>query len=70
MYMEQYAYTPNNIELNKEIGNYLAITVKPQLALPFLQKVVAFSHKEDDIEEAATLIDRINKGEKILPEGA
>jgi hypothetical protein len=68
MYMEQYAYTPNNIELNKEIGNYLARTGKPRLALPFLQKVVAFSHDEDDIEEAARLIDRINKGEKILPE--
>ncbi len=69
MYMEQYAYTPNNIELNKEIGDYLAITAKPQLALPFLQKVVAFSHEEEDVKEAATLIDRINRGEKILPEG-
>ena len=68
MYMEQYAYTPNKIELNKEIGNYLARTSKPQLALPFLQKVVAFSHNEDDIAEVATLIERINKGEKIPPE--
>lgn len=69
MYMEQYAYTPNDIELNKEIGNYLAKTAKPRLALPFLQKVVAFSHNEDDIEDAAKLIDRVNRGEKILSEG-
>ena len=68
MYMEQYAYTPNNIELNKEIGNYLARTSKPKLALPFLKKVVDFSHVEDDVEEIAKLIDSINKGEKILPE--
>ena len=70
MYMEQYAYTPNYIGLNNAIGKYLARLSKPELALPFLRKVVSFSHNEETIEQAANLIAKIEAGPKSAPAGA
>lgn len=39
--------------------NFLAQTSSSKLALPFLSKVIAFSHDDDLKEEAGTLIESI-----------
>jgi len=59
MMMEIYRETPSRIDLNMSIGSYLADSSTPKLALPFLEKVIAFSHDDDLKEKAGEVIERI-----------
>ncbi len=59
MMMEMYQATPSRVELNLSIGVHLARTDSPRLAVPFLEKVVAFSHDEGIRAAAAGLIEKI-----------
>jgi hypothetical protein len=50
LYMERYAISPNDIGLNVAIATYLADTPKPGLAIPFLEKYLAYAHNQDQLE--------------------
>lgn len=59
MMMEQYRATPSRVDLNSEIGLYLADTTSPKMAIPFLEKVLAFSHHEKQKEQARAALEKV-----------
>jgi len=59
--MKAYQKNPHSIEVNSSIGFYLADQGKLNLARPFLEKTVSWSHNEKIRSEAKKILDLIDK---------
>ncbi|WP_299588666.1 hypothetical protein [uncultured Microbulbifer sp.] len=55
--MAAYQQNPNSIEINSAIGFYLAKLKKPQLAKPFLERTLIWSHNHKVRSRAKKLLD-------------
>jgi hypothetical protein len=59
--MAAYQLSPSNLGINLTIGRFLLSIQKPELARPFLERVLNWSHSEEQRTAIQAVLDRIDK---------